>query len=133
MNGPPGSSDTLDLAARGAFWLGLGLVIVGMANNIPTIPGLDQLAVRLSGDPTFAIRKFSYYYIHPLVFLWMMLIVALHHSFARGKTGASRLSGLGMDVALVVMAVAIALTYLVPYSVATYSSVRAIQGEGKRS
>ena len=27
----------------------------------------------------------------------------------------------------------IALTYLVPYSVATYSSVRAIQGEGKRS
>ena len=113
MNGSPSSSDTLDLAARGAFWLGLGLVIVGMANNIPTVPGLDQLAVRLTGDPTIAIRKFSYYYIHPLVFLWMMLIVALHHSFARGKTGAARLFGLGMDVALVVMAVAIALTYLV--------------------
>ncbi len=102
-----------DLAARLALWLGFGPVVMGMVNNIPTIPGLDALVERITGSANVSIRKFSYYYIHPLAFMWMMSIVALHHAFVRGKTGVALTLGLGMDAALVVMAAAVATTYLV--------------------
>ncbi|MEM9062305.1 MAG: TRAP transporter fused permease subunit [Pseudomonadota bacterium] len=98
-----------DRAGRAAFALGLGLVAIGMVNNIPSIPGLDAWAVELAGDPTFAIRKFEYQYLYPLAFVLMMVIVALRHAFARSHGRA----GLAMDLALVVMAVAVALTYLI--------------------
>ncbi len=92
-----------------AFALGLVLILLGMVNNIPSIPGLDQFAIDLTGDQTFAIRKFEYSYLYPLAFVLMMVTVALHHAFARtyGRWG------LAVDVALVVMAVAVALTYLI--------------------
>jgi TRAP transporter 4TM/12TM fusion protein len=98
-----------DSAARAAFILGMVLVLLGMVNNIPSIPGLDQFAIDLTGDQTFAIRKFEYSYLYPIAFVLMMVTVALHHAFARtyGRWG------LAMDVALVVMAVAVALTYLI--------------------
>ena len=96
-------------AARLAFALGLVLVMIGMVNNVPSIPGLDQLAIDVTGDQTFAIRKFEYSYLYPLAFVLMMVTVALHHAFARtyGRWGGA------MDAALVLTAIGVALTYLI--------------------
>ncbi len=95
--------------------LGLVLVIIGLMNTMPAIPGLDELAKSVFGDGV-VIRRFSYEYMFPLVFVLMMSIVALDNSFARDfrhAGPAKRGFGLFMDAALVIMAVAVALGYLV--------------------
>ena len=111
--------DKPDRARRIALTLGLLLVAVGMVNNIPAIPGLDAWARDLAGSPDFVIRKFSYQYLYPLVFILMMLVVALTHSFRRDAAGAGRARrglALAMDVALVVTALAVSLAYTVEIS-----------------
>lgn len=97
-------------SGRLAAALGLCLVLIGMANASPSIPGLEDFVRGALGAPDLALRKFSYEYLFPLVFVLMMTIVALRHSFFRDGGGAARLL---MDVALVAMAVAVAAAYLV--------------------
>ncbi|MEM7440636.1 MAG: TRAP transporter fused permease subunit [Pseudomonadota bacterium] len=111
------ASDTQskDFVTRLVYWLATGLVIVGMINAMPGIPGLDQLVKDLSGNDNFVIRKFPFEYYYPLAFAVMMLIVGLHHSMWRAWSDKSRLRrrfGLFMDIALVVMALTISATYL---------------------
>ena len=104
-----------DRLNRMARVLGLVLVTIGLLNTMPAIPGLDAAAERIVGDG-FKIRRFSYEYMFPLVFLIMMTIVALEHSFARDfrdQGTAKRGFGLFMDVALVVMAAAISVGYVI--------------------
>ncbi len=103
------------LAPRLVYWLSIFFVILGLINAMPGIPGLDQWAKDVTGDPHFVIRKFRFEYYYPFVFSLMMLIVALHHSMWRAWADRGKLRrcfGLFMDVALVVMAVTISLTYL---------------------
>ncbi|AXS42005.1 TRAP transporter fused permease subunit [Breoghania sp. L-A4] len=103
-------------AERLATLLGLILVIIGLLNTIPSIPGLDGFVQDLAGDPNFVVRKFSYEYLYPLAFVLMMTIVALKHSFYRdaaGKSRRARILSAGMDIALVAMAIVIALSYLI--------------------
>ena len=103
------------LASRIVFWLSVFFVLMGMLNAMPGIPGLDQLVVSITGNENFIIRKFPFEYYYPFAFALMMVIVALHHSMWRGWVNKSRLRrgfGLAMDVALVVMAVTISITYL---------------------
>ena len=110
------AADRVDPAGKAALALAFALVLLGIVNNVPAIPGLDDLARRLAGDPTFATRKFSFEYLHPLAFAIMMTVVALKHSFYRsfrGRAAARGAAGLAMDAALVVMALAVSLTYLV--------------------
>ena len=105
-----------DYGTRTALVLGFVLVIIGIVNNLPAIPGLDSWAKDLAGDTTFAIRKFSYEYMHPLAFMLMMLIVLCHHSFIRSfnhKGPLVRALSLAMDVGLAIAAVTLALTYLI--------------------
>lgn len=114
----PADTDTPHVNRLGhwARALGLGLVAVGMLNTIPSIPGLDAFFQEITGKPGFAIRKFPYEWLYPLAFVLMMVIVALNHSFwadAREKGRRARLFGAFMDIALVVMAVVLSLTYLV--------------------
>ena len=97
------------------FWLSLFFVILGMINAMPGIPGLDQLAANLAGNDNFIIRKFPFQYYYPFAFSLMMLIVALQHSMWRSWSAKSSLRrgfGLFMDVALVVTALTISITYL---------------------
>ncbi|WP_425051266.1 TRAP transporter fused permease subunit [Psychromarinibacter sp. S121] len=104
-----------DIAHRLARVLGLILVIIGLLNTMPALPGLDA-AVEQAFGKGVVIRRFPYEYLFPLVFVLMMTIVALEHSFARGFAGqapAKRGFGIFMDVALVTMATLIALGYLV--------------------
>ena len=100
---------------RIVFWLSVSFVCLGMINAMPGIPGLDQLAIDLVGNQNFIIRKFPFEYYYPFAFAVMMLIVALHHSIWRAwkdKSPLRRGFGLAMDVALVLMALTISITYL---------------------
>lgn len=104
-----------DAARRLALGLGLVLVVIGLMNTMPSIPGLDAAAAALLGEGV-KIRRFSYEYLFPLVFVLMMTIVALSHSLWRDLAGRGALlrgAGLAMDLGLVGMAVLIALGYLV--------------------
>ena len=103
------------VAAQLVFWLSVFFVILGMINAMPGIPGLDQLAADLAGNDDFIIRKFPFQYYYPFAFALMMIIVALKHSMWRAWMGQKPLKrgfGLFMDVALVLMAVTISVTYL---------------------
>lgn len=103
------------LGERLLYWLAFGLVVVGLINSMPGIPGLDTWAKDLAGRPGFSIRKFPYEYFYPLAFLAMMVIVALKHSTwrqdAEGR-GHLRAAGLLLDILLVVAALTICLTYM---------------------
>ena len=101
--------------SRIVFWLSVSFVCLGMINAMPGIPGLDQLAIDLVGNQNFIFRKFPFEYYYPFAFAVMMLIVALHHSIWRAwkdKSPLRRGFGLAMDVALVLMALTISITYL---------------------
>ncbi len=101
---------------RAVYVLSFALVLVGLLNAMPGIPGLDAWVAEAVGDPRFIIRKFPFEYYYPLFFAGMMLIVALHHSMWRSWKDRSRLRrgfGLFMDLALVMTAIAVSLTYIV--------------------
>ena len=98
------------------YGLALALVIVGLVNAMPSIPGLEPWIRDLTGLPSLKIRRFTPEYFYPVAFVVMMFVVVLKHSIWRawaGRSGAHRLSGLLLDVALVVAALAIALTYMI--------------------
>lgn len=101
---------------RIATVLGFILVVIGLLNTMPAIPGLDQGLRDLTGISSLVVRKFSYEYLFPLVFVIMMTVVALENSFFRDaidKGRRARIGGMTMDIALVVMAVAISIGYLI--------------------
>ena len=107
-----------DLAMRIALIMGLFLVVMGMLNTLPSIPGLQPLVGSLTGFPDITIRRFSYEYLFPFAFVVMMVIVALKHSQYRHyrdihASGFRRRFGLFMDIALVVMAVVVAVSYVI--------------------
>ena len=101
---------------RIVYVLAIAIVLIGLLNAMPGMPGIDDLARDIVGDPRFVIRKFRFEYYYPFFFALMMLTVALHHSMWRSWTDKSRLRryfGLFMDLALVTMAIAISLTYII--------------------
>ena len=101
---------------RAALAIGFVLVLIGMINNTPSIPGLDDALIRWSGNPDLAIRKFPYQWLYPITFLMMMGIVVLHHSIGRAyRTRGTAWKALGwtMDAAMLACAIVIAITYLV--------------------
>ena len=98
------------------YWLAFAMVIVGLFNSTPGIPGYDDLAASLTGVDGLRFRKFSFEWFYPAFFALMMLIVALKHSMWRDwadKSAFRRRVGLFLDVALVAMAFTISITYLV--------------------
>ncbi len=105
-----------DAGQRLVYWLALLFVIVGLLNAMPGIPGIDEAFTNFIGFENFVIRKYPYEYFYPIAFALMMIIVALKHSLWRGFADSStiiRRMGLGLDIALVVAAVAISLTYMI--------------------
>lgn len=105
-----------DTGERLVYWLALILVIVGLLNAMPGIPGIDSAFTNFLGFKNFTIRKYPYEYFYPIAFALMMIIVALKHSLWRGfanKSSTVKRMGLALDIALVVAAVAISLTYMI--------------------
>ncbi len=110
------SAQGIDAGERLVYWLALLLVIVGLLNAMPGIPGVDDLFANFLGFKNFVIRKYPYEYFYPIAFALMMIIVALKHSLWRSfidRSPGTRRMGLFLDIALVVAAVAISLTYMI--------------------
>jgi len=98
------------------YSLALAFVVVGLFNAMPSIPGVDAGLKSLTGKSWFSIRRFPTEYFYPIALVVMMIIVALKHSIWRewsNKTTFRRRFGLFLDIALIVSAIAIALTYTI--------------------
>ena len=101
---------------RFLYVLAFLLVALGMLNTIPAIPGLEQLVWDLSGNNRLVVRKFPYEYFFPLIFLIMMVIVALKHSFYRTYYDSGpmvRSLSLILDLSLLLMALLISVSYVI--------------------
>ncbi len=112
----PADSKPQDWAEKLVYWLALVLVLVGLLNAMPGIPGIDDLFSGFLGNKNFTIRKYPYEFFYPIAFFVMMTIVALKHSVWRELSGSSssrRRLGLALDIALISAAAAISLTYMV--------------------
>lgn len=115
-DGAPDRVKRVDLGERVVYWLALVLVLVGMLNAMPGIPGMDSLFEDFLGFKNFTIRKYPYEYFYPTAFATMMIIVALKHSLWRDFVNSSvwkRRLGMCLDIALVVSALAISITYMI--------------------
>ena len=101
---------------RVLYFLSVAMVLVGLFNSTPGIPGYDNWAAALSGQDGLKLRKFPFEWFYPLFFTLMMLIVVLKHSMWRDwhrKSAARRRFGLFLDIAMVLMALTVSLTYLI--------------------
>ena len=108
-----------DWMRRAALVLAFILVLMGMQNNLPNIPGLLELVQSvpgLSGLPR--ISKFNSEFFFPLVFLVMMLIVLLTSSFARQWRNASRgkfYLGVAVDLVMLLTTITLVFVYLIEH------------------
>ena len=59
------------------YVLSLGMVVVGLINATPGIPGYDALAASLTGEQGTQFRKFPFEWFYPLFFSVMMIIVVM--------------------------------------------------------
>ncbi len=98
------------------YVLSVAMVLIGLANSTPGIPGYDTWVADVLGQEGAQFRRFPFEWFYPLFFALMMLIVALKHSVWRGwkdRSPAWSAFGLALDVAFIAMAFTISLTYLV--------------------
>ena len=98
------------------YCLAVAIVVVGLLNSMPGIPGLDEKLRHVTGWEWFGIRKYPTERFYPIAFAAMMMCVALKHSVWRSwrnRSASRRRLGLLLDIALVVMALGVSLTYVV--------------------
>ena len=96
------------------YVLALLFVAIGLINSMPSIPGWEDMWRSFTGIEKLKVRAFPTEWFYPFAFFLMMAIVALKHSMWRAWAGTSRAwLGRFMDVALVVAAATISLTYLI--------------------
>ncbi|MBO6775661.1 MAG: TRAP transporter fused permease subunit [Marinibacterium sp.] len=111
---PEAEVDRLVFPNRAVYVLALIFVALGVVNSTPVIPGWTEMWRGLTGIENLRIRAFPTEWFYPIVFFIMMLIVAVRHSMWRDWRGTSRAwFGAFMDVALVIAAGTISLTYLI--------------------
>lgn len=108
-----------DFWQRLALVLGFVLVVMGLANNLPNIPGLLDSVRAIPGLGELPrLSKYNPEYFYPLTFFLMMFISLLGASFAREGFAGSKsrgLLGLGLDVLMIIVTVVISLTYLIEH------------------
>lgn len=78
---------TSDLGLKIVYFLTVSMVIIGLINATPGIPGYDDLVARITGIDGTTFRKFPFEWFYPSFFALMMLIVALKHSMWRAWAG----------------------------------------------
>ncbi len=104
------------MGRRIALMLALVLVIVGMVNTMPEVPGLQDWAREVTGMRFFRVSGFPPEYLYPPLFVLMMVIVALDASVYRAwQQDRPHLAWLGacLDFGLVLAAVLGAVGFLV--------------------
>lgn len=104
-------------AKRFALTLGFILVVLGMVNNLPNIPGLLELVQKIPGLGWVPrLSKFDNDYFFPLSFALMMFIALLNLSFViawRDEGVGRRVLGLSLDLLMVMTILGIVFVYLV--------------------
>ena len=116
-----------------ALVLAFILVMVGLINTMPEIPGLQDLARDLTGRPFFRVSGFPPEFFYPPIFLVMMVIVALDASVYRAlKKDRLHLAWLGLllDAGLILAAFLAALGFLV--EIDSFCLIDQITGERAR-
>ncbi|MBT3990276.1 MAG: TRAP transporter large permease subunit [Rhodospirillaceae bacterium] len=100
-----------------ALGLAFILVLMGMANNLPNIPGLLETIRMIPGLENLPrITKYSPEFFFPLTFAFMMVIALLTSSFAkdwRNEKPAKYYLGILLDVLLLTTIIGMAVIYLV--------------------
>lgn len=108
-----------DAMKRIALVFGFVLVIMGMANNLPNIPGLVELVRLMPGlDGLPRLSKYNPEYFFPVVFVVMIVIALLMSSFAtdwRSQSKAKWSLGLALDVLMFVTTIVLVLVYLIEH------------------
>ena len=108
------TNENNDIGIRIASIIGLLLVLVGMVNNIPSIPGLESMIGKIFRTDSVLIRKFPYEWLHPIAFIMMMLVTVLKHSFFRdAKTTTGKRIGIIFDLTMLLITSLMAITYLI--------------------
>ena len=79
----PDRTPKTDISALILYALCVGMVVIGLINSTPGIPGYDDLASGLIGIEGATFRKFPFEWFYPAFFSLMMIIVALKHSMWR--------------------------------------------------
>ncbi|THH36138.1 TRAP transporter fused permease subunit [Aliishimia ponticola] len=103
-------NDTTNMKPKGqriALFLAFALVLVGMVNTLPEIPGLQAWAREITGIPFLRISGFPQEFFFPPLFVLMMVIVALDASLHRSwRVSRPKRAWLGaaLDIGLVVAA-----------------------------
>lgn len=97
--------------------LGLFLVIVGMANNLPNIPGLLEFVQSIPGLGWVPrLSKYDPDYFFPLSFALLLTIAMLNASFGRDWKQAGGLKsrlGYALDAVMFLTIISVALVYLI--------------------
>lgn len=102
-----------------AVAFGFILVLMGMANNLPNIPGLLESVRSIPGLADLSrINKFSPEFMFPLTFTFMMVIALLTSSFAKdwyNQAPAKYLLGVALDVLMLATILGMATIYLIEH------------------
>ena len=104
---------------RVALFLGFILVVMGMANNLPNVPGLVEtirLIPGLEGLPRLS--KYNPEYFFPITFSFMVVISVLGASFARTwwtQPIHKRTLGIALDVSVFLVTIVVVAVYLIEH------------------
>ena len=112
-------TETPDFLSRSALVLGFILVLMGMANNLPNIPGLLELVQSIPGLGGLPrLSKYDPEFFYPLTFSFMLLVSLLGASYAKqgfAKSKAQGYLGLGSDILMVVITILVSIVYLIEH------------------
>lgn len=102
-----------------AMGLAFILVLMGMANNLPNIPGFLGLVQSIPGLGDLPrLSKYNSEFFFPLAFSFMMVIALLTSSFGRGWKDESPqkfLAGVGLDVLMLLTIFAVVVVFLIEH------------------
>jgi len=101
---------------RVALTLAFALVVIGMVNTLPEIPGLQDWARDITGSPWLRVSGFKTEFFFPPVFFLMMVIVvfdaSVYRAWSKDKPQLKWL-GLLLDLGLIIAAFLGAFGYMV--------------------
>ncbi|MDA9047468.1 TRAP transporter large permease subunit [Planktomarina temperata] len=117
MSGPIQTEElSKSLGIKCFYFLSIVMVLLGLINATPGIPGYDDLVAQITGREGATFRRFPFEWFYPFFFSLMMIIVAFKHSLWRSwrdRSPLKRRFGLFMDIALALMAVVISITFYI--------------------
>ena len=113
------STESLNPMRRLALFLGFILVVMGMANNLPNIPGLVEafrLIPGLSDLPRLS--KYNPEYFFPLTFSFMVVISLLGASLAQSwwsEPVYKKSLGIMLDILMIIITIVLVFGYLIEH------------------